>query len=262
VTQPEKAVTFPQCDDDAVAFYRAHGWLLLHTLDRTGTEPLRQWVDEIAAWPQAGGEWLHYREMTDLGAKLCRTENFVPFHDGMRALLCEGVLADVAGTLLGEPAVLYKEKINYKLAGGAGYTAHQDAPAYPSVQVHVSCLLAVDDVTTANGCLEVVSGMHHEVLPMDERGCVRADLAAAMTWDTVEVPAGSTLWFHSRTPHRSGANPSGGDRRAIYPTYNARSEGDLRGEYYRRKLAEFASSDGPSDRVRVSLINDFEGRPV
>jgi hypothetical protein len=83
-----------------------------------------------------------------------------------------------------------------------------------------------------------------------------------MTWDTVEVPAGSTLWFHSRTPHRSGANLSGGDRRAIYPTYNARSEGDLRGEYYRRKLAEFASSDGPSDRVRVSLINDFEGRPV
>jgi hypothetical protein len=253
---------FDVCTEDAVAFYRDTGWLQLQTLDRDGLERLRGWVDEIAAWPDRGGEWLHYREMTALGPKLCRTENFVPFHDGMRALLNGGVLAGVAGSLLGEPAVLYKEKINYKPAGGAGYSAHQDAPAYPSVQVHVSCMLATDDVTVANGCLEVVSGMHHEVLPMDERGCIRAELADAMRWESVEVPAGATLWFHSRTPHRSGPNQSSHDRRAIYPTYNARSEGDLRDEYYRQKLAEFARGDGPDDRVRVSLIGDFEGRPV
>jgi len=53
----------------------------------------------------------------------------------------------IAGALLGEPAVLYKEKINYKLAGGAGYAPHQDAPAYPFIDVHVSCMVAVDDST-------------------------------------------------------------------------------------------------------------------
>ncbi len=249
-------------DGGIVAFYRQHGWVLVDTLDPEQTQALQRWVDEIAAWPEGEGEWLHYREMTADGPKLCRTENFVPFHPGMRTLLTGGVMADVAGRLLGEPAVLYKEKINYKLAGGAGYRAHQDAPAYPSVQVHASCMLAVDDVTVANGCLEVVSGMHHALLPLDERGCIPDHVASSMSWEAVEVPAGATLWFHSRTPHRSGANLSSEDRRAVYPTYNARSEGDLRADYYRRKLAEFAGTDAPLDRVRVSLIGDFEGRPL
>jgi hypothetical protein len=46
-------------------------------------------------------------------------------------------------------------------------------------------------------------------------------------------------------------------RRALYPTYNAASEGDLRERYYEQKLAEFADADdtGP----RVSLIGDFQG---
>ncbi len=256
------ASMFHTADDAAVAFYRERGWVLVDTLNRPQTEELRRWVDEIARWPDGEGEWLHYREMTEAGPKLCRTENFVPFHSGMRALLTGGVMADVAGRLLGEPAVLYKEKVNYKLAGGAGYAAHQDAPAYPSVQVHASCMLAVDDVTPANGCLEVVSCMHHALLPLDGRGCIPADVVESMSWEAVAVPAGATLWFHSRTPHRSGPNLSSHDRRAVYPTYNARSEGDLRAAYYHRKLDEFAGTDAPHDRVRVSLIGDFEGRPV
>jgi hypothetical protein len=70
------------------------------------------------------------------------------------------------------------------------------------------------------------------------------------------------LWFHSRTPHRSGANHSHNDRRALYPTYNALSEGDLRSRYYEQKLKEFAESKENTESVRVSLIGDFEGKPV
>jgi predicted HD phosphohydrolase len=66
----------------------------------------------------------------------------------------------------------------------------------------------------------------------------------------VPVRAGDTLWFHSRTPHRSGPNRSPRPRRALYPTYNALSEGDRRADYYRRKAAELAATaDG--DRVPV-----------
>ena len=78
----------------------------------------------------------------------------------------------------------------------------------------------------------------------------------------VPARAGQTLWFHSRTPHRSGPNRSSSARRALYPTYNALAEGDLRDAYYRDKVAEFANEDSSTDRVRVSLIGDFEGRPV
>lgn len=251
-------------DGDVLAHFEATGWLLTDTLDPSGVEELRSWVDEIASWPDDGGGWLHHRELTDSGPVLCRSENFVPFHAGLRSLLTAGMLPATAGALLGEPAVLYKEKVNYKLPGGAGYAPHQDAPAYRFVDTHVSCLVAVDDATVDNGCLEVAEGHHDALLPVDSSGCIRSDIADSLAWKPVEVLAGQTLWFHSRTPHRSGPNRSGEPRRALYPTYNARSLGDLRDSYYRQKRAELDAASGRAGdaRVAVSLIGDFQGRPV
>jgi hypothetical protein len=245
----------------AARCFHERGWVLTDTLDDEGTRVLQGWVDEIASWPDGGGDWLHYRELTDLGPRLCRTENFVPFHAQIGRFLTDGPMLHTASLLLGAPAVLYKEKINYKLAGGAGYAPHQDAPAYPFIERHVSCMVAVDDADLENGCLEVVSGMHHEVLPLDDVGCIRADVAETLAWQPAPVRAGQTLWFHSRTPHRSGPNTSAHDRRAVYPTYNARSEGDLRGAYYREKL-DLMARQRVGQHVQVSLIGDFQGRPV
>jgi len=262
VTQVLRPPVFDGADDEAVDHFGMKGWLLTRTLDADGVEDLRRWIDEVAAWPDDAGDWLHHRELTDDGPRLCRSENFTPFHDGLRALLTTGPMLDTASALLGEPAVLYKEKVNYKLPGGAGYAPHQDAPAYPFVAAHVSCMIAVDDATVDNGCLEVVSGRHYDVLPMDDVGCVRADVVEQLDWAAVEVRAGETLWFHSRTPHRSGPNTSTTARRALYPTYNALSEGDLREDYYCEKLAEFAKRSAGGSHTGVSLIGDFQGRPV
>jgi hypothetical protein len=244
---------------EAVDHFATQGWLLVPGPVRP--EELAAWVDEVAAWPD-DGPWLHHRELTDHGPQLCRTEGFVPFHEHLRSLLTTGPMVETASALLGEPAVLYKEKINYKLPGGAGYAPHQDAPAYRFVQTHVSCMVAVDDALVGNGCLEVVSGQHHELLPTDETGCLRADVVEAMAWAPVEVRAGEVLWFHSRTPHRSGPNPGPSPRRALYPTYNALAEGDLRAAYYEQKARELADGTISGDRVAVSLIGDFQGRPV
>jgi 2-aminoethylphosphonate dioxygenase len=244
-----------------VEHFRAHGWVAVDALDAAAVAALPDWVDDVAAWPPGAGAWLQHFEGTDAGPLLCRSENFVPFHDELRALLTGGPVVDVASALLGEPAVLYKEKVNYKAPGGAGYSPHQDAPAYPMIDVHVSAMIAVDDADEGNGCLEVVSGAHHSLFATDARGCIEAGVVAALPWEAVPVPAGTTLWFHSLTPHRSGPNHSDRPRRALYPTYNAASEGDLRADYYAAKLAAFAAAS-PSDRARVSLIGDFEGRPV
>jgi hypothetical protein len=247
----------------AARFFAQHGWVLTPTLDEHGTRLLQSWVDEVASWPDDGDGWMHHRELTASGPQLCRSENLIPFHEGLRALLTAGPLLEMASALLGERAVLYKEKINYKLVGGAGYAPHQDAPAYPFIDQHVSCMVAVDDAVEANGCLEVVDACHHEILPTDEGGCIRADVVAELTWTPVEVAAGQTLWFHSRTPHRSGPNASSRARRALYPTYNALAEGDLRSAYYAAKVARFAASGGRSDgKVQVSLIDDFQGRSL
>ena len=53
-----------------------------------------------------------------------------------------GRVIEAVGELLGEPAVLYKEKINYKYPGGGGYAAHQEAvvvvlAAQPAVAVEL-----------------------------------------------------------------------------------------------------------------------------
>lgn len=248
--------------DDEVHHYGALGWLLLDGLLEITPSELQDAVAAVAAWDD-DGEWLHHREMTDSGPRLARTENFTPFSEPLFNLLRRGPLPDVAGQLLGEPALLYKEKINYKLVGGAGFSPHQDKPAYPFVDQVLSVMVAVDDATIENGCLFVVSRRHHELLDQDERGCIAEAVTAVMDWEPVELHAGETLFFHALTPHRSGANTSKADRRALYPTYNGISEGDLRDAYYAAKRDAFESDDEvANDRVRLSLIGDFEGRPA
>jgi ectoine hydroxylase-related dioxygenase (phytanoyl-CoA dioxygenase family) len=246
--------------DDAVQQFEVRGWVVLDVLPRSTHALLAAWANDVAALPESSGV-LQHREQTDTGSQLCRSEHFVEVHAPLRALLTEGPLLDVAGALLGEPAVLYKEKINHKLPGGAGYSAHQDAPAYPVLANHVSAMVAIDDADADNGGLEVVSGCFDQVLPMDDRGCVDRSVESTLDWERVDVPAGSTLWFHSRTPHRSGPNRSARPRRALYPTYNAAREGDRRADYYAAKADAFASA-APGDRALVSLIGDFEGRPA
>ena len=122
-------------------------------------------------------------------------------------------------------------------------------------------MVAVDDATIENGCLEVVSGAHHEVLAQDDRGCIAHDVVGHARVAPVELRAGETLFFDALAPHRSGPNRSTRDRRALYPTYNGRSEGDLRDAYYAERRRVLAEADG-SERVQLSLIGDFEGRPA
>jgi len=244
---------------DAVTFYKERGWVLIDTLNADQTKQLQIWVDEVASWPLGGGEWIHHREMTESGPQLARTENFTPFHDGLRGLLRTGAMLEVASALLGEEAVLYKEKVNYKLTGGAGFAPHQDAPAYRFIENHISCMVAVDDSTQENGCLDVVSARYDAILPMDERGCIAADVVESMTWLPAPIKAGQTLWFHSKTPHRSGPNTSPKNRRALYPTYNALREGDLRDAYYAQKHLEWQEARDRGDKPGLSLIGDFQG---
>ena len=245
----------------AVEAFKRNGWVITDLLDGHVSRELARWVSDIATW-ENDGPWLQYHEMTELGPKICRTENFTPYHSGLDQLLRFGPLIAAASDLLGEPAVLYKEKINYKLAGGAGFAPHQDAPAYRFVNVHISCMIAVDPATVENGCLEIASAKHDRIYPMNDAGCIQEAIADTFDWMPVQLSPGQVLWFDSRTPHRSGPNNSNDDRRALFPTYNALREGDLRARYYDQKAEEFRQMRDSGTTVRVSLIGDFQGRPV
>jgi len=245
--------------------WRGDGFLLIQPfLIGESLTQLQSWVDEIERWVPGAGPWLQHDEMTDCGPRRTRSENFTPFHEDIRRFLTEGVIIQMASELLGEPAVLYKEKINYKHPGGGGYAPHQDMAAYPHITRCVTCLVAVDDAGAENGCLEFTPGYHREILARGADGCVADEVTGELPWYKVPTAAGSLLWFHGLAPHRSGPNRAARSRRALYLTYNALSEGDLRGRYYEDKERSFAveNQTAAGGSPRVSLIEHFKGQAV
>jgi ectoine hydroxylase-related dioxygenase (phytanoyl-CoA dioxygenase family) len=181
-------------------------------------------------------------ETVDGERQLCRVEDFLPYHPALSVFLQEGALSVVLEELLGEQAVLYKEKINFKLPGGAGFTPHQDAPAFTTFgqSYHVTLMLSVDPATVQNGCLEVVDGYHGQgLLPQASDGTLDAAWSEAQVWKPIETEPGDILLFDSFVPHRSGPNRSEKPRRAMYITYNKQSEGQYRAQYFVRKREAF-----------------------
>ncbi len=245
--------------------YRREGYLSVDAFLTAGQKaPLSGWVDEIALWPKTENRWMHHHEMTDRGPALSRSENFIPYHDGMRQLLTQGPIVEAISQLFGEPAAVFKEKINYKYPGGGGYAPHQDAPAYKYGGKHITCLVAIDDADINNGCLSFVPGRHREgFIGRDENGCIAEDIAARFEWKPAPVQLGGVLFFSSFIPHRSSPNTSDHPRRVLYVTYNRTSEGDLREAYYsdkRRVLAEYAAAGIESPRI--STIGHFQGKGI
>lgn len=253
-----------------LAHWHETGWLLQRGALPAGVvaevtaavEEVEQWASTQRAGSDAPG--LHHWEQTDHGPALARSEDLIGAQPTLRSFICDGALPATAGVLLGEDAVLFKEKVNHKRPGGAGFAPHQDATAYRFVDHHVSCMVPLDPATEASGCLWVVSGRHDGLLATDSGGRVDAGVAAALTWERVEVDPGDLLWFDSYTPHRSDTNSTERARRALYLTYNAASAGDLRDAYYADKRAEFAMQGATfdGDRVRLSITDDFLGRPL
>lgn len=245
------------------ADYRRDGYLVLRAaLADDDVARVATWVDEVAAWATDDGPGLHHFEQTDHGPALARSEDLVGHHAGLRRLLTEGTLPSLAAALLGEPAVLYKEKINYKQPGGAGFAPHQDAPAYRFVDFHVSVMVPLEPATEASGCLWVADGRPRHVLAMDGLRGLLPDVVAGLRWRPVELAPGDLLWFDSYVPHRSGTNVTDGARRALYLTYNGASAGDHRTTYYEDKQATFAGLEDGRERARLSITDDFLGRPV
>jgi 2-aminoethylphosphonate dioxygenase len=233
-------------DEDLVRCYHENGFLVvrdLFTLEEK--ESIKMWVAEIQNWPETPHKWLHYFEPhRDSGSKLlCRTENFIPYHGGLRQLLHGERMLSVVGKLLGEPALLYKDKINFKLPGGTGFDPHQDAPAYigQGQTYHVTALIAADPATIENGCLEFVIGGHKRgILPhTGKNGSIPELLVQSMEWTPLPLEAGDIAFFGSYIPHRSGRNNTNKPRRSFYITYNGVSGGDKHDAYYADKRRMF-----------------------
>jgi ectoine hydroxylase-related dioxygenase (phytanoyl-CoA dioxygenase family) len=146
------------------------------------------------------------------------------------------VLKGPVGQLLGEEAALFKEKINFKMAGGDGFKPHQDSQAgWDSyADFFISTLVSIDEATVENGCLQLVNGHHKRGLFKSWEPLTEDDMAD-MEFVLCPTKPGDIIFFDCYAPHASEPNLTDQTRRLYYATYNRLSEGDHLAQYYADK---------------------------
>ena len=127
--------------------------------------------------------------------------------------LCDGdKLRGAVSRLLGEPAVLFKDKINFKLPGGDGFKPHQDQQAGWSTYapLFLTALVSIDAATPENGCLELAAGHHRRGLVGEEwKPLTEEDMRRGCTSMPCPTRPGDAVFFDSYAPHRLGAESHG-----------------------------------------------------
>lgn len=228
------------------AHWQQHGYILLTDLLPINIKnQLGKWCDELTDWPETPGKWMKYFEINIHGERqLCRVENFLDYHEPMNEIGRGRRTMQCVSDLMGENAVIFKEKINYKLPNGSGFKPHQDAPAFITFnqRFHITMMVAIDDCTIANGCLQIVKGgaNKREILPQEKDGSICKEIAEKFVWSPIECKRGEVLLFDSYLPHFSEPNRTEKPRRVFFLTYNKASEGgSKRNEYYQDKREKF-----------------------
>ena len=228
-----------------IEMFRRDGFMMAPGLFDAGEiRRISEWTDELQGRPEEPGRCMMYFEPSLLRPEervLQRIENFCPFHAGF-ADLCDGdKLRGAVSELLGEPAVLFKDKINFKLPGGGGFKPHQDQQAGWSAyaDLFVTAMVSIDPTSEENGCLELCAGHHTRGLLGSEWTPLTDDDMRRLGARPVPTRAGDAVFFDSYTPHASGPNLSSERRRVLYITYNRGSAGDHRARYYADKRKSF-----------------------
>ena len=228
---------------EQVESFRAQGYLVVAGLyDAAQMAEIAAWVDDIQGWPETPGEHMMYFEIGADGQRLLnRVENVPPYHAGFRQLAAAAIMRGACAQLFGEPAVLFKDKINFKMSGAGGFEPHQDVQAGWSryAGLHITALVTIDRATIDNGCLEIATNFSgHDLLGNDWTPLTEDDLANVV-FRTIEAEPGDAVFFDSYIPHQSAPNRSDSARRVLYYTYNKLSEGDQLAQYYADKRASY-----------------------
>jgi ectoine hydroxylase len=145
-------------------------------------------------------------------------------------------VVDRVEDLLEEEVYHYHSKMILKDAKvGGAWAWHQDygywyqnGLLFPDL---ASVMIAVDDATQENGCLQVLKGSHklgrlNHILTGDQAGAEMEHVEEArkrLELVHCEMKAGDALYFHSNTLHCSAANLSDHSRWALICCYNTKS---------------------------------------
>lgn len=231
--------------DEQLSSYHDRGYLLVRGM--FSIEKMRDlidWTNELQRWPETPGRHMMYFEQS-LSVPptriLNRVENFVPYHEGLARVVTNGALRDGVSQLFGEAALLFKEKINFKMPGGRGFEPHQDAQAgwNSYAELFVTATVTIDRATAENGCLEMAQWRHRRELIGDLWRPLDEEQLEGLHFQPIPTEPGDVVFFDSYVPHRSDANLTESARRMLYITYNRASEGDHRERYFADKRRSY-----------------------
>ncbi len=176
---------------------------------------------------------------------LDRLDPIIDLSPTLRRLTVDPRLLAAVENVLGEAALLFKDKAIMKPPGAYGYGVHQDYTNWQELPVPpqflLSALVAIDGANAANGALEVYPGLHEKHLRPPEKpsdifnpsaGLVAPELLADIEPVMTELDPGDVVLFSSLAPHFSGPNQSDRKRRTLFLSYAAARFGDVYDIYY------------------------------
>ena len=225
--------------------YKNNGFVLLKNyLTKCEANNVVNYINQIQHWKEEHGKWMIYYEINKDNKKIkSRIENYIEYHQFFKSFT-HNKINPIVNFINNNNMVLFKDKINFKEAGGKGFKAHQDFPAwsdFPPTYYSTATLFA-NNSNSENGCLEFSPyNYNNGLLPYDisKGGHIDEDISNNLEWQFVETTPRDVVIFDSFVPHKSGPNDSLTERRNVYLTYNMCSEGDYYNSYVSKKRIEF-----------------------
>ena len=208
-----------------LAGYQDNGYHVYgRILTDVGLEEMRQQC--MAAWTahkqsfDPNKTWLE-------NALLVNIHHLAPI---VRDFYFEGPLVDVANQIIGPNIKGVTSQLTFKMRGNTKpFGWHQDN-GYGELDPYsaISCLTALDDADTQNGCLWLIPGSNRESQAGHEKKQKASDPKYKVELETrvdeskaipIPMKAGECLFFHCWTLHKSGGNLSDRDRRILFLRY-------------------------------------------
>ena len=211
--------------------------------------------------PEPGQEAKYYEESPISGETiLVRVENLLGDHN--RALTDRLITPEAVACLtrlLGEPPVLFKDKVNYKLPGCRPDKLHQDQAAGWNryCDLFVTMAIAVDENRADNAALSIMSSGNYDraLMTAEWQPLTDADppYEPEDEYQLLTADPGDVILFDSYVPHGSPANTSRRSRRNLFFTFNRASDGDMRARYYADKWASYAPNRAQGARAKETF---------
>ena len=219
------------------------------------------WLDRLASSPSDSGPEARYYEKSPVTGRnmLVRVEYFMgPANAEVSRLLFPPKAGEALAQLLGEPATLFKEKVNYKLPGCRADKLHQDQAAGWNAYCDwfITMAVVVDANRRDNAALSFLKtgGYERRLMTPEWQPLSHDDPPYSPPGDyaLLEADPGDVVFFDAYVPHGSPPNTSDRQRRNIYLTFNRRSAGDLRQRYYEDKWKNYPPNTAAEARADAS----------